>query len=281
MLVTAPFVLLLVDYGPSAGSASAECGAAAPGRGEGAVFLLAAISSVITFRVQHAGGAATLALPWESAGDERGGLVCQVSDQNRPAAGAGGVLPPPRYPVSDFATSGRRARLLWPPLPWLLSQSGWCRDGACRPGVAVGWFWFGGTLVPVIGLVQVGLHGYARPVHLHPPHWPLHRRGLGGGGPVGRLVPGGESDAAPRGRWPVGPRAATDWAAIALCSVILAGWGGLTFRQTTFWRTDLLLFQHALAVTGDTRWRISTSHRPRGPRPVRRGQGPLPGGGYG
>ncbi len=30
-----------------------------------------------------------------------------------------------------------------------------------RPWLAVGWFWFLGTLVPVIGLVQVGIQGYA------------------------------------------------------------------------------------------------------------------------
>jgi tetratricopeptide (TPR) repeat protein len=31
----------------------------------------------------------------------------------------------------------------------------------CRPWLAVGWFWYIGTLVPVIGLVQVGVLGYA------------------------------------------------------------------------------------------------------------------------
>jgi Tfp pilus assembly protein PilF len=31
----------------------------------------------------------------------------------------------------------------------------------CRPWLAVGWFWYLGTLVPVIGLVQVGVQGYA------------------------------------------------------------------------------------------------------------------------
>ena len=31
----------------------------------------------------------------------------------------------------------------------------------CKPWLAVGWFWYIGTLVPVIGLVQVGVQGYA------------------------------------------------------------------------------------------------------------------------
>ena len=30
-----------------------------------------------------------------------------------------------------------------------------------RPYVAIGWLWFLGTLIPVIGLVSVGLHAHA------------------------------------------------------------------------------------------------------------------------
>ncbi len=37
------------------------------------------------------------------------------------------------------------------------------------PYLAVGWLWFAGTLVPVIGIVQVGSSGPGRPLYLYPP----------------------------------------------------------------------------------------------------------------
>jgi hypothetical protein len=38
-----------------------------------------------------------------------------------------------------------------------------------RPYLAVGWFWFLGMLVPVIGLVQVGEQAMAESLHLSAP----------------------------------------------------------------------------------------------------------------
>ena len=34
-------------------------------------------------------------------------------------------------------------------------------DARRRPYLAVGWFWFLGTLIPVIGLVRIGAHSMA------------------------------------------------------------------------------------------------------------------------
>jgi len=47
-----------------------------------------------------------------------------------------------------------------------------------RPYLAVGWFWFVGTLVPVIGLMQVGTSNHGRPLYLHPPYRVVADAGL-------------------------------------------------------------------------------------------------------
>jgi hypothetical protein len=48
-----------------------------------------------------------------------------------------------------------------------------------QPYLAVGWFWFVGTLVPVIGLVQIGGAAHADRYYLLPDHRPVRGGGLG------------------------------------------------------------------------------------------------------
>ena len=48
------------------------------------------------------------------------------------------------------------------------------------PWVFVGWFWFVGTLVPVIGIVQVGYPVDGRSIHVHTADRSLHRSGVDG-----------------------------------------------------------------------------------------------------
>lgn len=178
MVVTLPFVLLLLDYWPLN-----RFGKGAPGAGNAATiprtpparvglsviirelprlalekipfFALIAISSALTFWAQKKGGAVTSlhALP----------VASRVSNA---------VISYPRY----------LGKMLWPenlavlyPHPWkwhlgLALAAGLflvaatvivIRQWEKRPYLAVGWFWFLGTLVPVIGLVQVGLQSIA------------------------------------------------------------------------------------------------------------------------
>lgn len=153
MLVTLPFALLLWDRWPLA--------RAVPGghlvREKWPMFLLAAGSSAITMRVQGAGGAMDLA------------EAIPLAERLANAA-----VSPVRY----------LGKLVWPtdlvffyPHPSLTEgMPGWsaiqvvgslallavvsallvreARRG--RPGPLVGWLWFLGTLVPVLGIVQVG-----------------------------------------------------------------------------------------------------------------------------
>jgi hypothetical protein len=158
MLVTLPFVLLLLDFWPLHRWKFAT-GPAAPSPGatlssllieKVPFFLLSAASSVVTFVVQRGGGAMST---WDA-------------------------LPlTQRIPNALVSYLRYLLKLLWPidlsvyyphPGSWpawqviiaalvLLAVSAFAvQQYKTRPYLATGWFWFLGTLVPVIGIVQVG-----------------------------------------------------------------------------------------------------------------------------
>ena len=54
-----------------------------------------------------------------------------------------------------------------------------CRMAQHKPYLPVGWWWYIITLLPVIGLVQVGDAIDRRPLHVHPADRAVHHRGLG------------------------------------------------------------------------------------------------------
>ncbi len=94
----------------------------------------------------------------------------------------------------------------------------------------VGWLWFIGTLVPVIGLVQVGRQGLAdRYTYL--PHIGLFIMLVWGAAELWRGL-----------RL---PRAA----ALGVAVAILVALGVLTAHQVSYWRDSKTLFTHALTVT--------------------------------
>jgi tetratricopeptide (TPR) repeat protein len=104
-----------------------------------------------------------------------------------------------------------------------------------RPHLLVGWFWFLGTLVPVIGLVQVGLQGMAdRYTYI-----PLMGVFIMAAWEANRLVARG-------GPWP--GRIAT------LTAVVLIACGLLTWRQVQFWQNSLTLWEHTFRVTDDNKF---------------------------
>ena len=99
-----------------------------------------------------------------------------------------------------------------------------------RPWLTVGWFWYLGTLVPVIGWVVIGPHAVAdRYTYI-----PL----IG----IFVIVAWGADDLLPRGRiW----RQVMATAATVLLLVL----AGLTYRQTGYWVNSRVLFERALANT--------------------------------
>ncbi|MCE5262877.1 MAG: tetratricopeptide repeat protein [Deltaproteobacteria bacterium] len=104
------------------------------------------------------------------------------------------------------------------------------KQARSRPYLVVGWLWFLGTLIPVIGLVQVGLQAMAdRYAYL-----PL----------IGLFIMAvwGAADFSSRStRWRVLIMA-------ALPLLLLAG-GILTHNQLRFWESSRTLFSHVLSVT--------------------------------
>ena len=95
----------------------------------------------------------------------------------------------------------------------------------------VGWFWFIGTLAPVIGLVQAGLQSMSDRYTYVPSI-----------GLFIMLAWGGAQLAAQwrQGRWAL---AAAGGAALVACLI-------LTRIQIQYWKDSVVLFKHALAVTG-------------------------------
>ncbi len=100
------------------------------------------------------------------------------------------------------------------------------------PYLLVGWLWYLGTLVPVIGLVQVGDQAWAdRFTYL--PLIGLFTIFAWGARDAAASLPGA------RGLRPLG------------AGIILAALLACTFFQVRLWRDSVTLFEHTLAVTGD------------------------------
>jgi len=100
------------------------------------------------------------------------------------------------------------------------------------PPAAVGWLWYLGMLVPVLGLVQVGMQACADRYTYLP-----------GIGLAIALV------------WPLGAWADPSRVRRALVAgvaiVVLAVLGAATVRQVTLWKDTRTLYQHALQVSGE------------------------------
>jgi tetratricopeptide (TPR) repeat protein len=168
MLVTAPFVLLLLDYWPLGrmggiknlefrienGQSGEKRVAAVPFWGlvaEKIPFLaLAAAASAVTFAAQQRGGAvATLGIlpAWARAGNALISYYRYLGKMFWPADLAIIYPHPKEWPLEQVVLAG----VVLTGITVVVMV--WRRR---YPFLAVGWLWYVGTLVPVIGLVQVG-----------------------------------------------------------------------------------------------------------------------------
>jgi protein O-mannosyl-transferase len=150
MLVTAPFVLLLLDYWPLQRLDRAAVREKLP------MFAMVALVSYVTWFVQRSTGALSFgtALPlgarFENALDA---LVAYLGDAFWPTQLAA-YYPHPGSSLSTFHVAGCAALLAAvTAAAWLLRKR--------RPWLLVGWLWYLGMLVPVLGLVQVGMQARA------------------------------------------------------------------------------------------------------------------------
>ena len=228
MVVTLPFVMLLLDYWPLNRMRNSEFGIRNWAKllpEKIPFFALTAASCVITFMVQHHGGAVaslkTVPLDYRL--------------RNLPVAYADylfNMFWPAHlavfYPLN--ALSAQKVAVAVAVLAtisvlvWTLRRS--------RPYGLVGWPWFLGTLVPVIGLVQVGDAAMADRYTYFP--------SIG----IFLAVALGVRDSVSRFHVPKPVVGTTAGLALAACVV-------LTHRQLNFWQNDITLFRHAIAVTKD------------------------------
>jgi len=164
MLVTLPFVLLLLDYWPL-NRFSFEKSTCCSSRRESTVchlvwekiplFSLAAASSVVTFLAQKSGGALgsldvyPLGVRIANALVSYASYIGKMIWPNNLAI----LYPHPgMLPMKQVAGAGLLLLFISLLAIWTVKR---------RPWFTVGWLWYIGTLVPVIGLVQVGIQAMA------------------------------------------------------------------------------------------------------------------------
>ena len=221
MLVTLPFVFLLLDFWMRRGLPLSRAGFAL-WLEKTPFFLLTAISSVITFCVQHSGHAVVtldqipVSFRLENAAVAPLRYVQKIFWPENLA-----VI----YPVASIPLVRLLAGILF---LVLVSVMAWrCRN--TRPYLLVGWLWFLGTLVPVIGLVQVGSASMADRYTYIPAIGIFLALAFG-------LNDLGAGISWAKKFFPVGA-----CAVLGLCLLI-------TETQLGYWRNSETLFRHACAV---------------------------------
>ena len=240
MLVTLPFVLLLLDYWPlqrfqpALGQLKSSARKFHPSSFilhplllEKLPFLvLAAASSAVTFAAQQNAGAVRSLEAFSPGFRIANALVAYVRYLGKmiwPASLAAYYPTPNEWPLAWVFGAALLLAALTALCVWQLKRA---------PYLAVGWFWYLGTLVPVIGIVQVGMQSMAdRYTYL-----PL----------IGLFIAGVWAAAEIAARW----LAATRWLALGAAAG-LAACAALTWTQSGCWRTTASLFAHAVAVTRD------------------------------
>jgi tetratricopeptide (TPR) repeat protein len=243
MLVTVPFILLLLDYWPLQRCGPAPCNLKPSARRlhlsafilhpllleKLPFFMLSSASCVITLIAQQKGGAVA------------------------PLDGVSGVSVESRIINTPISYVWYLVKLIWPSdlavvypyvrerpleqvflattlLVALTGMALW--QGRRRAYLAVGWFWYLGTLVPVIGLVQVGTQSIADRYTYVPA--------------IGLFIALAWGVADLTSAWRKRkPALAAGTAAVLTAYAVAVG------AQTLCWQNTESLFRHALAVTRD------------------------------
>ena len=220
MLVTLPFTLLLFDFWPLG-----RAGLPDLLKEKAPLFAIAAASCAATVGAQRAGGALQTLERFPLSERLANALVSY-------AAYLGKVVWPSSLAVFyPYPHLGRGFPIVLASALGLVAVTVVAlRAARSAPYAAFGWLWYLGTLVPVIGLVQVGEQAMAdRYTYV-----PL----------IGIFVAIAWGAGALADRWPVArPIVAT----AAACSI--AACLAVTTNQVRTWKSSESLFTHALAVT--------------------------------
>ena len=231
MLVTLPFVLLLLDYWPLARLSSPTSKVQTQLRSLIAekipLFALSALSCIATLLVQRADPNAIDQLPFlwrmNNAFTSCVTYIWQMLWPTRLAVFY--PYPDNRLHVGEVIVA--IALLITVSLVVIFLRK-------TKPYLVTGWFWYLGILVPVIGLIQVGEQAHAdRYTYL--PQIGLYIM-------IAWLVPDLLPDSVKRASRAVAAVAGT-LAVVAL--------GACAFVQTSYWKNSETLWNHTLAVTAD------------------------------
>ena len=246
MLVTLPFVLLLLDYWPlnrfqqdsRATAGKMKRSRQSPFnrfvqpaiplvREKIPFFALAAVSAIITFLVQKAGGAVQVADALTI--DTRiANAIHSYAAYLVKTVWPAGLIVYYRFVLPGYPSG----EILLAALVLIAITILALRFSGRYPCLAFGWMWYLGTLVPVIGLVQVGGQAMAdRYTYI-----PL----IG----VFIAVAWGVPDALARWQGIQRPLAAAGALLLLICAVT-------SWHQVRYWRDTVTLFSHALEIDKD------------------------------
>ena len=150
------------------------------------------------------------------------------------------------------------------------------RLGKRHPYLPVGWFWYLGTLIPVIGLIQVGVQAMADRYTYIPligifimvawGGWDLTRRingvsaaenasiGSQGGSISGREKSKRDTPFPERSQTRIVQRSPSSRIAGGLALTVVLALSFLTWKQTGYWRDNVTLYEHAIRVVPDNYW---------------------------
>jgi tetratricopeptide (TPR) repeat protein len=229
MLVTFPALLLLLDFWPLNRWSRGPSVPFFPGRRlllEKAPFLAAAVAvSLATFLIQQSGGAVGYLVQFPLR-QRIGNAFCSYV----------GYLGKTAWPTKLAVIYP----YYWEEVPWWQPVFGGAFVAAVtiaallalrrRPAWIVGWSWYLGTLLPVIGIVQVGSQSMADRYTYVPQIGVLLLVAWG----LGSLAEG---------------RPQARAAILVAAPLVLAALAGATWAQVTRWRTSVTLFTHAAQVT--------------------------------
>lgn len=223
MLVTLPFVMLLLDYWPLRRLKWERAPTGLLLMEKIPFFLLSAATSVVTFMVQQKWGAVVQEIP---LGIRFANALCSY----------GVYLAKVFWPIS---LAFHYPHPLGSIPAWQVAGSGVflvCmtylsfRFSSRLPYLTVGWLWYLGTLIPVIGIIQVGSHAMAdRYTYI-----PL----------IGPFIALSWGTADITSRWPrvKGP-------SVALWICLLVSFGIGSWVQAETWKDSMTLYRHAIRVT--------------------------------
>jgi tetratricopeptide (TPR) repeat protein len=256
MAVTLPFAMLLLDVWPLGRVAEIPGASCAPALGRSVeherafsrlpfarlvleklpLFVLSAASSVVTMAAQRSGQAVAL-LTEVPLGARIANAVCAYVLYLWHAI----------WPVDlavYYPSAPRSPLLVGLSSAVLVVISFWVwRERRTRPYLLVGWCWYLGTLVPVIGLVQVGRQSMADR-YAYIPLLGIFMM------VVWRLAEFANTKRTEERGAPNSQHMRISAWRVATVVILLA-FAALTLRQTGYWKNSLTLWSHTLAITHD------------------------------